>query len=149
MSIRFVHRGTRSASRLAWGLIPLAIIIGVLLLLRPPASDPGATATQLETRAGATLLAVNAAGTAAPAAPGFVPPAPARRDQVLQRLSQFRADYKQLAPAMTVGYPPDSPDSAKLAEELTRALSQYGLDHGAVTAEPIPGDGGGNWSAPM
>ena len=149
MSIRFIHRGTRSASRLAWGLIPLAIIIGVLLLLRPPASDPGATATQLETRPGATLLAVNSAGNAAAVAPGFVPPAPARRDQVLQRLSQFRADYKQLAPAMTVDYPPDSPDSAKLADELTRALSQYGLDRGAATAGPTPDNGGGNWSAPM
>ena len=147
MSIRFVHRGTRSASRLAWGLIPLAIIIGVLLLLRPPASDPGATATQLESRPGAVLLAVNADSSTTAASPGFVPPAPARRDQVLQRLSQFRADYKQLAPAMAVRYQADSPDSAKLADVLTQALSQYGLDRGTATSEPIPDAGGEDWSA--
>ena len=141
MSIRFVHRGTGSVSRLAWGLIPLAIIIGVLLLLRPPASDPGATATQLDSRPGAVLLAVNADSSTTAASPGFVPPAPARRDQVLQRLSQFRADYKQLAPAMAVRYPVDSPDGAKLADVLTEALSQFGLDRGAATSEPIPDNG--------
>ena len=117
MSIRFVHRGTRSASRLAWGLIPLAIIIGVLLLLRPPASDPGATATQLESRPGAVLLAVNADSSATAASP------------------------------MAVRYQADSPDSAKLADVLTEALSQYGLDRGNVSSKPIPDTGGEDWSA--
>ncbi len=125
------------------------MIIGLLLLLRPPASDPGATATRLETRPGATLLAVNADENVTIAGSGFVAPAPARRDQVLQRLSQFRADYKQLAPAMTVRYPPDSPGSAKLADELNQALSQYGLDRGAATAEPLPEPGAENWSTPI
>ena len=66
---------------------------------------------------------------------------------MLQRLSQFRADYKQLAPAMAVRYQPDSPDSAKLADVLTQALSQYGLDRGTATTEPIPDTGGENGSA--
>lgn len=144
MSIRFIRRGERSASRLAWGLIPLAIIIGLLLLMRPPVSDSGATVTQLESRPGTMLLAVNAEASAMNTAPGFVAPAPARRDRVLQRLGQFRSDYKQLAPSMVVHFRQDSPDAARVAEVISQALSHYGLGRDGATAAEPPATGSGS-----
>lgn len=147
MSIRFIHRGERSASRLAWGLIPLAVIIGVLLLMRPSADDPGATVTQLDTRPGAVLLAVNAGESTSDATPGFVPPAAARRDRVLQRLGQFRADYRQMAASMAVHYQAGSPDAENLAEVIAQALAQHGLGRGGAVAAEYADKGSEAWNA--
>lgn len=77
----------------------------------------------------AEILAVNPIEERLDSSQGFIPPAAERRNQALQRLGQFRADYKQLAPSMKVSFKPGSSERAQLAATIERALSQYGLGY--------------------
>ncbi|PLW82266.1 hypothetical protein CWI75_10845 [Kineobactrum sediminis] len=147
MSIRSVYREGHSASRLAWALIPLALVVGALILLRQPANDATAQVTVVETWPDAEMLSVNPTREQANSTQGFVPPTAERRDQVLQRLSQFRADYKQLAPSMSVSFRPGSSERGQLAETIAQALSQYGL--GSKASGVVPDTTVKNRSAPI
>ncbi|QIB64348.1 hypothetical protein [Kineobactrum salinum] len=139
MSIRFLRRRRRSLSKLAWGLIPLALIVATLLLLRPSGSDDGSADISLvASYPDAELWAVNPGLRPGAAGQEFVAPNSARRNRVLQRLGQFRADYRQSAPFLTISHSAGSPARRQFARELAGVLAQHDL--GAAGAGPAPAE---------
>ncbi|NVK41804.1 MAG: hypothetical protein HWE39_11230 [Oceanospirillaceae bacterium] len=58
---------------------------------------------------------------------GYVPESPQLRAQVLQNLNEFRAAYRQLAPALEVLALPGLDSRQSLAERLGSALAFQGL----------------------
>lgn len=134
MSIQFIHRRRRSLSKLAWGLIPLTLIVATLLLFRQPDTGNTAAIEVVTTYPGAQLLAVNPTLRRDDADGQFVAPDSARRNRVLQRLGQFRADYRQAAPFLTISHSPGSPGRQQFAAEVAGALAQHDL--GATGTAP-------------
>ncbi len=127
---------------LAWGLIPLAAVIAILLLFfRVPPEQQLPLPEVIEQ--GPDYLQVQL-GDGSPTTIGnlreqFVPLAATRRDRLLNRLSEFRAKYKQSSPRLRVWARPGLDSRRRLAESLGGSLAQVGLGHRIdVLPGPLP-----------
>lgn len=74
----------------------------------------------------------------APLSEHFLAISSANRERVLENLSRFRADYKQLAPFLRVSASPTLESRSLLADQLGRVLARYGLGGTAPEAVSPP-----------
>ena len=113
----------------AWLIIPLGlIIIGTILFFGDYNNDTQPSNT-LETSPQELLLELPLLPTNRPAnwTAEWTPTSAAIRQQVLQSLSQYAADFKQLRPQLDIWAEPGSATLEKLAQRIGKALAQYHL----------------------
>ncbi|MCB1674723.1 MAG: hypothetical protein KDI01_00425 [Halioglobus sp.] len=124
------HR-TLSLRPLAIWLLPLLAAVALLILVFGDKRDVSSALEIVATTAQGVTLAMESSGDEpADASAGtseYVPPAEARRQAVLSRLSEFRATYKQARPFVTVAADGSVDSLRQLAQRLADALGKYGL----------------------
>lgn len=139
--MRINRLGYRSMSRYAW-MAPVLVLLtlGVIYLFGNDSPD------RIQTReATENFERVRLDPPAeSEALQGPVALSDARRQNVLQRLSAFRADYRVVSPTVTVAALEASSASRELAQRIGGLLAQHNL--GRYAAEPVViehiGDGG-------
>lgn len=124
----------RSVASQAWLLIPLALLIGGLILLfGRGGSDADRGVRVLESTASGMVLFIS------PEPPGDR----GRRERAMANLAEFRAHYRQLSPFVSVIATDDSAAGADFARELGDLLAQYNLGNRVKQAPAVPEAAGG------
>lgn len=120
-----------SAKRLAWLLIPLFCIVLILVFFSQNAGvEQGASVQVVSTGDRYQRLIVHggqAVDSSEKWQAEFITASPKLNEQILEKLSKFRADYQQLGPSMSVWADPGNETALALAKQLGLVLARYGL----------------------
>lgn len=120
----------QNVKHLAWGLLPLAaLVVGLIVIFGVPDERRLPAPAITERGEGHMRLQLGQAAKAdgRELSSQFIPLSSDRRDQLLNRLSKFRAQYKQSAPQLRVWAPPASKNAQRVAGQLGSSLAQLGL----------------------
>ncbi len=120
----------RNIKPLAWGLIPLAIVVAILLLFfRAPEEQQRNLPEVIGQGPGFVQLHLAQVPIADREALSdqFRPLSAARRDRLLSHLASFRAEYRQSAPLLRVWARPGRENRRRVAEQLGNSLAQLEL----------------------
>ncbi len=128
--------------RQAWLVVPLAlIIIAVIVLFGRPGDSALSQPRVLERSAQGMLIELPFVGTGQEVSwhPQWTPASGATRQQVLQLLSQYSADYIQLRTRLEVRPGPGSATLEQLSQRIGDALVRYDLGR-MITGDDRPLD---------
>lgn len=132
----------QNVKHLAWGLLPLAVLVVGLIVIFGVPEDRRLSSPTITERGESYMhlqlgQAVKADGMELSSQ--FTPLSSDRRDQLLNSLSRFRAQYKQSAPQLRVWAPPGSENAQRVARQLGTSLAQLGLGKTVRRAPgPVP-----------
>lgn len=141
---------SRNLSPQAWLLIPLALLVGGLILFFGQ-TDDNASVRVVQSSSSGMVLSIGPGEGGPPGTAG----AKARRAQALANLAEFRAHYQQLSPFVSVIAIDDSAAGGAFARELGDLLAELNLgnrvkqppaatggeDSAAIRLRCAPGDG--------
>ncbi len=121
---------------LGWGLIPLFLVVLLLILLGRTwgPAEPGPVVV-LDRTDQVQKVRLGSLAQVERLEDHYIAPGAQRRERVLQGLSRFRADYKQLAPRLEIYAAPGSVSRRKVATRLGEALANYGLGQAVPAGE--------------
>ena len=117
-------------SGIAWWIVPLALFIGLLLLVFGSADEDPAPPVVLEHPSPDTeLVSIGSVpvSTAASLTAHFTPPDEQLYQRTGENLRRFRTDFRQLAPAITVSAVPGSKNRDKAVAALADMLASEQL----------------------
>jgi len=126
-----------SYSNIAWFLLPVALLSGLLILLFDTSAIRTSQPQVLGRPApGTELVSIRAPATtsAGDSVADYVPPDELIHRQVLEKLRLFRTEFRQMAPGVTVSAAPGSAGRNMVAKTLSKFLASAEFATG--TGEP-------------
>ncbi len=126
---------SRSAAPLAWGLIPLLLLIGILIFFFGDTGNDRSNVVSLEQTPGGERVWLGETDVPDQEwSDAFIPPSAAVRSALLRALASFRGERPQQGIRLEVSAVDDNEAGRQVARQIGAALGQYSL--GRTRAAP-------------